>query len=302
MSTHSDVFPAQHMEAIEAQSRLQDLAWITKPRLSSLVLMATMCGFFFGAPAQFNLLLMVETILGTMLVAAGASALNQVIERHTDRLMARTRNRPLPAGRMDAGQVLNFGVACGVAGLLYLALRVNIEASLWAALTLALYVFVYTPLKRVSTLNTLVGAIPGAMPPLIGWAAAQGGLDARAWALFAILFLWQIPHFLAIAWIYRADYANAGLKMLPAVESDGCSTARQVVVHSVSLLPVSLLPLFMGMAGVIYFAAAVVLGLGYIAFALNFSLRRNDRSARQLFLASVVYLPLLLAVMMFDRV
>ena len=283
------------------RSRVHDYKLLTRPRLSTLVLLATLVGFFFGSDDHIDLVLLLETLLGTALVAGGSSALNQVLEVRTDALMERTRNRPLPAGRMSQSEVLYFGVAASVVGLLYLALRVNLNASLWAAVTLAVYVFAYTPLKRLTTFNTLVGAVPGALPPLIGWAAARGSLTQPSFALFALLFVWQLPHFLAIAWIYRADYARAGLVMLPTIDPEGFATGRQIVVHSLSLLPVSLLPLYYHMSGARYLCGALVLGIAFLAVAINFAIKRSDRAARQLFLASVAYLPLLLALMMVDR-
>jgi heme o synthase len=189
-----------------------------------------------------------------------------------------------------------------IAGMAYLAASVNLDAALWATLTMALYVFVYTPLKRVTTLNTLVGAVPGAIPPLIGWTAAQGSLDARAWSLFAIIFVWQLPHFLAIAWMYREDYQRAGLLMLPTVDDGGHSTGRQVVLHSLSLIPVTLIPVFLKMAGGMYFVSALVLGVLFLAAGVNFASKRTDAAARVLFLASVAYLPLLLALLIVDKI
>lgn len=287
---------------VEAQStRLQDFLALTKARLTMLVLFAAAVGFFLAAGSQPDYTLLAHMLFGTALVAAGSSALNQVLERNNDKLMARTRNRPLPAGRMTPANALNLGASLAIGGMLYLALTVNVYTAMLAALTLGLYVFAYTPLKRVTTLNTLVGAVPGALPPLIGWTAAGGTIDARAWTLFAIMLLWQLPHFLAIAWIYREDYAAAGFKMLPVVDPDGASAGRQIILHTLTLLPVSLLPFFMHLTGELYFAAAVVLGLAFLGFGIHFAWKRTDRAARQLFLASVAYLSVLLALMIFDR-
>ena len=208
---------------------------------------------------------------------------------------------------MSPGAVLYLGVCVSVIGMTYLLVRVNAEAALWSAVTLGLYVFVYTPMKRKTTLNTLVGAVPGAIPPLIGYAAARGELSPEAWALFAILFIWQLPHFLAIAWIYREDYARAGLMMLPRVDPAGTSTARQIVVHSLTLIPVTLTPFMLNISGPVYAFGAVVMGFAFLVFGVKFALavRKSDpgrdaTAARHLFLASVIYLPLLLALMMVD--
>jgi protoheme IX farnesyltransferase len=279
-----------------------DICMLTKPRLSSLVLLSTAIGFYIPSQGPINFMLLLDTLIGTALVAAGASILNQFLERDTDKLMVRTRTRPLPSGRMNPISALYAGAAASIIGMLFLALRVNLDASLWATLTLALYVFAYTPLKRKSTLNTLVGAVPGALPPLIGWAAASDGeMGVQPWAIFALIFIWQLPHFLAIAWIYRADYERAGLKMLPGVDSDGFSTGRQIVVQCLTLIPTSLLPVFVRITGGDYMLGAVVLGLGFLAFGINFAARRTDSAARLLFLASVIYLPLVLGLLAFTR-
>ena len=280
--------------------RISDLIALTKARLTAMVLLSAMVGFFFGSSDRLDLSLLADALIGITLVAAGSSALNQFMERHVDRLMRRTQNRPLPAGRMDPGNVLYFGAISSVAGLAYLEWRVNADATLWAAITLATYVFIYTPLKRKTTLNTLVGAVPGAIPPLIGYAAAHGGLTPQAWALFAILFVWQLPHFLAIAWMYRQEYAQAGFQMLPKFDAEGYSTGRQVVVHSLTLIAVTLAPFLLRMSGAVYAAGALVFGVAFLVFGVKFALRRTDAAARQLFLASVIYLPLLLGLMMMD--
>ncbi|HYF48503.1 MAG TPA: heme o synthase [Planctomycetota bacterium] len=280
---------------------LKDLSLLVKPRLTSVVLLSSVAGFFLGSDAQTHWMLLLHMVAGTALVAAGSSCLNQVMERNIDARMRRTQDRPLPARRLEAPHVLVFGALLTIVGMTYLSLSVNLDAALWATLTLALYVFAYTPLKRVTTLNTLVGAVPGAMPPLIGFAAAKGGLDFRAWILFAIVFVWQLPHFLAIAWLYRADYARAGLKMLPGVDPEGLSTGRQIAVHSLTLLPVSLAPAIFKITGAVYLLGATALGIGFIAFAINFTVKRDDAAARKLFLASVIYLPLLLALMIYDK-
>jgi protoheme IX farnesyltransferase len=239
--------------------------------------------------------------LGVALVASGASALNMVLERDTDARMRRTRDRPLPASRLQTSEALSFGVlltAAGLAGLFWLS---GPTAAAVAFATWASYVFVYTPLKRRTSLSTLVGAVPGALPPVIGWAAARGTVDSQALLLFAILFLWQIPHFLAIAWIYREDYAQGGLPMLPVLDPEGGLTGRQAVSHSLALLFVSAAPAAAGMAGRIYLSGALALGMALTVVALVAAVKRSQAGARRLFLASVIYLPLLSALLLLDR-
>src|SRR4051812_9727750 len=238
---------------------------------------------------------MLHTLLGTALVAAGASALNQLLERDYDAKMRRTQTRPLPSGRLQPQTVLTIGCAAAVAGIIYLALAVNLTTSLIGAFTLISYLFIYTPLKRVTWLNTAIGAVPGALPPLMGWTAARGELSIGGWGLFAILAFWQLPHFLAIAWIYRDEYAKAGFKMLPMVDPEGHRTGRQAVSHTLGLLPVSLSPFLFHLAGPVYLAGALILGLTFIWFAIQFSRYLTVPRARQLFYVSILYLPLLLA-------
>src|SRR6185369_14542017 len=241
-----------------------------------------------------NYLLMVHTMLGTGLVASGAAALNQLLEREYDARMRRTKNRPLPSGRLQPTTVMVFGGVCACAGLLYLALAVNLTTSVIGAISLLSYLFIYTPLKRLTWLNTAIGAVPGALPPLMGWTAAQGELSHKGWALFAILAFWQLPHFLAIAWMYREEYEKAGFKMLPVIDPEGQRTGRQAVSHTLGLLPVSLCPFRFGLTGSIYLAGAIVLGVAFLWFANQFARHMTIPRARQLFFASILYLPLLL--------
>jgi protoheme IX farnesyltransferase len=273
-----------------------------KARLTFLVLLTTLVGFYIGSPSPVSYVLMLHTLLGTALVAAGASALNQFLEKDYDALMKRTRTRPLPSGQLQPQTVLLLGTALSIAGLIYLALAVNVTTSCLGAVCLVSYVFVYTPLKRVTWLNTAIGAIPGALPPLMGWAAARGELTGEGWALFAILAFWQLPHFLAIAWMYREEYEKAGFRMLPGIDPDGSRTGRQAVCHTLGLLPVSLTPFVFKMAGPLYLAGAMVLGLAFLFFAIQFSRTLTVTNARKLFFASIVYLPLLLVVMVVDKV
>jgi heme o synthase len=291
----------QALSRAGARERLGDFLELTKPRVTSLVVVTTLVGFYLGSRGPMDLLLLLNTLLGTVLVAAGTSALNQYVEREEDGRMLRTRRRPLPAGRLDPGHALVFAAAISIAGLLHLALTVNLLTAGLAALTLLSYVFVYTPLKQVTSLCTLVGAIPGALPPLGGWTAAHGDLAAGGIALFGILFVWQLPHSLAIAILYRDDYARGGFRLLPIVDPEGGATGRQIMAHCLVLLPLSLVPTMLEVTGPIYFGGAVILGLALTACAVPILLNPSARAARRMLLASVVYLPLLLCLMAFDR-
>ncbi|HYO10625.1 MAG TPA: heme o synthase [Tepidisphaeraceae bacterium] len=285
-----------------------DFYELTKPRMNFLVVITTMVGFYMASggreglqvtPLDWRLLL--ATVIGTALTAAGASVANQFVERDLDKLMPRTRARPLPAGRVAPAEALGFGVALGVAGVAILLACVNSLTALLGAATLLSYVFVYTPLKRVTTLNTVIGAVPGAIPPVMGLTAVHGALSPQALALFGILFFWQMPHFLAIAILYKRDYALAGFKMLPVVDEQLHLTGRQIVLYAVALIPVSLMPVYVGLAGRAYFAVALMLGLAFLSFAVSCALTRERADARKLFFASIIYLPALLGVMMLDR-
>jgi len=275
---------------------------LIKVRLTTLVLLTTLVGFYLGSREAIDYTSMIHVLLATALVACGASALNQWWEREHDAKMRRTEDRPLPSGRMQPEKVLLFGGLCAVAGLIYLAVAVNLLTALLGAFTLVTYVLIYTPLKRVTWLNTAIGAIPGALPPLMGWTAARSEITSEGWALFAILFFWQIPHFLAIAWIYREEYAKAGFIMLPGEDPDGLRTGSQAVSHTLALLLASLCPVIFRVAGVIYFGGALVLGLAFFWFALQFSRQLTLPRARQLFFISIIYLPLLLGLMVLDKV
>jgi protoheme IX farnesyltransferase len=289
--------------AIAAPSaRAADFAELTKPRITFMVVISAAAGFYLAAPGALDLYRLLNAILGTGLVAAGASCLNQLLERDTDRAMERTRQRPLPAGRLEPASALLFGLALAAVGSVSLWLTANALTAILGVLTLALYVGVYTPLKRVSSLCTIIGAVPGALPPVMGWTAATGTLSVEAWALFGILFFWQMPHFLAIAWIYRDDYRNGGQPMLPVIDPAGGSTSRQIVLYGLALLPTSLLPAVVGLAGPAYFAGALVLGLAFLGVGAYAAWTRTMSSARLLLRASVVYLPLLLGLMMLDKV
>ena len=284
-----------------AVGRLQDYAELSKPRISVLVLLTVAIGFYLGSDGRWELATLLHALLGIALVAAGSSALNQFIERDTDARMDRTANRPLPAGRMQPGEVLAFGIAAGAFGCVYLAATVNLLTMALAAATLLIYALAYTPLKRATSLCTAVGAIAGALPPVLGWSAASGTLGTGAFVLFGILFLWQFPHFLAIAWLYQDDYARAGLKMLPAAKPARRIVGLMCVAYALALLPLSLLPSRVGLAGDAYFLAATVLGVGYLMFAARFLLCESKRTARGVIYASLLYLPLLLLLLTWDH-
>lgn len=275
---------------------------LVKARLTFLVLLTTLAGFYAGVAGAIDWILLAHTLLGTTLVACGASALNQWWERDHDARMTRTETRPLPAKELSPTTVLLAGGILSISGLLHLALFVNLLTSVLGAITLLSYVLIYTPLKRVTTLNTAIGAIPGALPPLMGWAAARDSVSREGWALFAILFFWQLPHFLAIAWMYREEYAKAGFVMLPVRDTSGVRTGRQAISHTLGLIPVSVCPALFGTAGVIYFFGALLFGLAFLWCAIQFSRELTRARARQLFFASILYLPLLLGLMALDKV
>ena len=288
--------------ALADKSRVAVFCELIKARLTFLVLLTTLVGFYVGFRGAMDYLLMLHTLLGTGLVASGAAALNQFLERQHDARMRRTEDRPLPSERLSPDTALLFGGLSSAAGLIDLALAVNLETSVLGAITLCSYLFIYTPLKRVTTLNTAIGAVPGALPPLMGWTAARGEINVEGWSLVAILFFWQLPHFLAIAWMYRDDYAKAGFAMLPVFDPDGQRTAGQTVSHTLGLLPISLCPFLLKLAGVVYLAGALVLGLAFLWQAVQFSRELTAQRARQLFYASIIYLPLLLGLMVLDKI
>jgi heme o synthase len=282
--------------------RMADYVALTKPRLNFLVVATSAAGYYLGAPARVNFGHMVIAVLGTALVAGGSAVLNQVYERDTDGLMRRTRLRPLPDHRVDAGEARVYGLVLSAGGILLLAARINALAAALAVLTLVTYLVIYTPMKRRSPASTLVGAVPGALPPLIGWAASAGTLSVGGWSLFAIVFFWQIPHFMAIAWLYREDYGRAGFPMLPVIEPDGRRTGKHAVLYSAALVPVSLLPTMAHVSGPIYFCLALVLGLGLLTLALRFASTRSESAGRALFFGSITYLPLVWIAMIANKV
>ena len=286
-----------------ARSRCADCLALIRPRIAILVLFTVAAAFILASAGVPDPVRLLHVLLGTTLLVAGASAMNQVFERHSDALMQRTSDRPLPSGRLQPGTVFLFGSTWALAGLAYLAFMVRQPAAIAAAaFALASYVFSYTPLKRTTTLNTLVGAVAGAMPPVIGWTAATNSFDPAVAVLFAILLLWQVPHFLAIAWIYRDDYARAGLRMLPVLDPRGDQTAENVASYSAALVAVSFLPVAVGLGGMLYLLVAVVLGTWFLICAFGFLRTRSGDQARRVLRASLVYLPVLLIALLVARV
>jgi len=289
------------VDATRVGRRVMDFVELGKPRVVTMVLVTTFVGFYLGSQGTPDYLRLLPTLIGTALAAAGTLALNQYAEREIDARMQRTRLRPLPDGRLRPTDALLFGVALAGAGVLYLIVAVNPLCGAVTASTVVTYLFAYTPLKRKTPLCSIVGAIPGALPPVTGWTAARDAFGVEAWILFAILFLWQLPHSLAIARLYRDDYARAGIRLLPVVEPDAGSTGRQIVANCLALLVVGMLPTLVGLAGPLYFFAAVLLGAVFLGYGIAFALSGSAASARQLLLASLFYLPALLIIMALDK-
>jgi len=282
-------------------ARIAAFVDLTKPRITFLVVLTAAAGFCMGSASGIDYVALFNLSVGIALLSSGIATLNQYIERDLDRLMRRTESRPLPSGKLAPVEAAMFGIALSVVATAYLAVFINPLSALLGVATLASYLFVYTPLKTKTTLSTVLGAFPGAMPPFIGWVAARGRITVDAWVLFAILFLWQFPHFLAIAWMYREDYARAGVKMLPVVEPEGRVTGQQIISYTLLLIPVSLLPVATGLAGSVYLVGASVLGLGFLYYSARAALVRTTWQARQLLLASVLYLPVLFGLMVLNR-
>jgi protoheme IX farnesyltransferase len=298
MNTHPESSLSHWLAFVPSQVR--DYWQLTKPRLVFLVLLSSLVGFLLASGDSLKISWLLSMFIGTALVAAGSMALNQWMEREQDVRMSRTANRPLPSGHVEPFEALLFGVILSISGIAILSFTVETMSSFLAALTLAAYLFLYTPLKRKTELCTIVGAIPGALPTLIGWSAAKGALSFEAWILFSIVFLWQMPHFLAIGWMYRKDYANAGFCMLSVTDDDGWRVGRQIILYSLALLPVSLLPTVVGLTGRLYFIGATVSGVAFIYLGMA-SLRRMDEKAPSLFRASIFYLSCLLVLMVVDK-
>jgi protoheme IX farnesyltransferase len=285
----------------KGHSRSGDFVTLTKPRLNFLVLLTTAAAYSLGAGPESTLIDLAHTLVGTFLVAGGAAALNQVWERRTDRLMRRTQRRPLADARMTPMAGTIFGITLTALGAAELAVFINLLSSAVALVTTASYIFFYTPLKMRTSLSTIAGAVPGALPAVIGWAAATNTLSIEGWVLFGIVFMWQMPHFLAIAWMYRDDYARAGMPLLPVIEPDGRSTGRQAVLYTAVLIPLSMMPTGVGLATVRYLVGAISLGAILMLLSLEFSVKRNMDTARRLFFGSILYLPILWALLVFDH-
>ncbi len=310
MKTAAPLAPPLIVEPREADdtcpslgAKLAGLIALTKPRIAVMVLLTVAVGFVLGARGSANpaaMLTLLPTLIGVALVAGGASAWNQYLERFRDAKMRRTANRPLPLGTVAPVEAALFGTALGLIGVTILALSTQPIAAAVALVTFLLYAFVYTPLKPITTLNTAVGAVPGALPPVIGWAAATGNLGIGAWSLFLVVFLWQFPHFLAIAWLYREDYARGGHRMLPNVDPYGDITGRQAARYALALIPAGLLPTVLGLTGMLYFGGALALGVFYLAFATRFWFDVNDATARRLLRASFLYLPAVLLLLLLN--
>jgi heme o synthase len=289
------------LERLSARERLAAYAELTKPRITFLIVLTAAAGFALASPGRVDYAALCSAMVGIALLSSGIATLNQYMERDLDALMRRTADRPLPSGKLLPWEALLFGAGLTVLAEIYLAVLVNPLSAVLGLTVIAGYLFAYTPLKTRTTLSTMVGAFPGAVPPLIGWAAARGSISIEAWVLFAILFLWQFPHFLAIAWMYREDYARAKILMLPVVEPDGRVTAQQIVVYTLLLLPVSLLPTVLGISGKVYLYGAIILGLLFLYSSVRAALSKSRQEARRLLLASVIYLPLLFILMVINR-
>jgi len=292
---------ARTESSLSVAGRISAYSELTKPRITFLVSLSAAAGFCMGSAEGIDYLRLLNLSVGISLLCSGLSALNQYMERDLDGLMRRTQARPLPAGKLSPSEAAMFGISLSIIATVYLALLISGLSALLGLATLASYLFIYTPLKTKTTLSTVCGAFPGAMPPLIGWVAARGSISVEAWILFAILFLWQFPHFLAIAWMYRDDYARAGIKMLPVVEPEGKVTGQQIVIYTLLLVPVSLLPVAVGIAGSVYLVGAALLGIGFLFFSAKAAFVRTTWQARRLLLASVLYLPALFALMVLNR-
>lgn len=289
------------MKGTRIKAVLADFVELTKPRLTTLSVVTTMSSFYLGTRGAMDLTLFVHTLLGAAMMGAGGAALNQAWEHESDARMRRTSRRPLPAGRLEMRHALWFGGTLSLAAPLYLALAVNLLTGVLSLIALVSYVFVYTPLKTRTPLCTVVGAVPGALPCMMGWTAVRSEIGVEGWILFSILFIWQIPHFLSIAWMYLEEYRDAGLPMLPVVEPDGGSTSRQVIIWCLVLLPISMAPSIVGITGYAYFFEAFFLGLLYLGAAVSMAMLRTRVSARRLLLTSVIYLPLLQAALLVNK-
>ncbi|MCB1024231.1 MAG: heme o synthase [Acidobacteria bacterium] len=291
----------QDTKIIGSRERLFAFLELTKPRIAFMLVLTSAAGFYLGGGQNFNLILFINSMVSITLLAFGVATLNQYIERDIDPLMKRTESRPIPTGKVSPNEALVFGIALCVIAEVYLYAATNALTAFLGLIVIIGYVFLYTPLKTRTTASTAIGAIPGAMPPLMGWTAASGEITLGAWFLFSLLFLWQFPHFLAIAWMYKEEYRKAGIKMLPVIEEDGKITAQQIVIFTIFLVPVSLAPFFLGISGVYYLSGAVILGIWFLAVSIQTARTKTVKKARSLLLTSVLYLPVLFALMVFDH-
>ena len=287
-------------KAVGVREKLAAFLELTKPRIAFMLVLTSAAGFYMGSGGTFKFVLFVNSMLGIAFLAFGVATLNQFWERKTDRLMERTAGRPLPTQKITPADALIFGILLCTAAEIYLFFLVNALTAFLGIIVIVGYVFLYTPLKTRTSLSTAIGALPGAMPPLMGWTSSANEITLGAWAVFALLFLWQFPHFLAIAWMYREQYANAGIKMLPVVEPEGKITARQIVVFTVLLLPVSVSPYFIGMTGIIYLIGSILLWMWFMNASIRAARSKSVAKARQLLMVSVLYLPMIFALMVLN--
>ena len=298
---HSGAVATLERGQLSLRERVNAYVELTKPRITFLIALTSAAGFALASRGSINYISLTSALVGIALLSSGIATLNQYLERDLDALMRRTAGRPLPSGKLSPWEALAFGIGLTALAEIYLLVLVNPLSALLGLTVIAGYLFGYTPLKTRTSLSTMVGAFPGAVPPLIGWTAARGTLDLEGWVLFAILFLWQFPHFLAIAWMYREDYSRAGILMLPVIEPEGRVTAQQIVVYTLMLIPISLLPAVLGMSGKVYLYGAIILGLAFLYSSIRAAFSLSRQQARRLLLASVLYLPLLFILMVLDR-
>jgi len=291
----------QEVKAIGVREKLAAYLELTKPRIAFMLVLTSAAGFYLGADKGFDVVLFVNSMIGILLLAFGVATLNQVWERKSDALMERTASRPLPTQKVSFVEALVFGISLCVVAEIYLAFLVNELTAFLGLIVFVGYVLLYTPLKKYTSASTAIGALPGAMPPLMGWTASANEITLGAWILFSIIFLWQFPHFLAIAWMYKEQYAKAGIKMLPVLEPEGKITARQIVIFTILLLPVSIAPFFIGLAGWVYLVGASLLGTWFLMASIKTARAKSVEQARKLLLVSVIYLPLLFALMVFNH-
>ena len=291
----------QETKIIGLKEKLAAFLELTKPRIAFMLVLTSAAGFYLGSKGNFDFLLFINSIIGITLLAFGVATLNQFIERRTDALMERTANRPIPTGKVSPTEALVFGLILTVSAEIYLAFLVNPLTAVLGLVVIVGYVLLYTPLKTKTSASTAIGAIPGAMPPLMGWTASANEITLGAWVLFALLFLWQFPHFLAIAWMYKEQYRKAGILMLPVVEKDGKLTAIQIVTFTLMMLPISIAPFFIGVAGYVYLVGASILGIWFLITSIKTAREKSVEQARKLLLVSVLYLPVIFALMVFDH-